>query len=64
MVPEAFSMTKSFELASTRASFKDMYLGGGGIFSGGPGEVPVGKSVSLQLPAYIYMHGLTTNYTS
>jgi hypothetical protein len=47
-------MTKSFELASTGASFKDMYLGGGGIFSGGPGKVPVGKSVSLQLPAYIY----------
>ena len=32
------------------------------IFSGGPGEVPVGKSVSLQLPAYIYMHGLTNKY--
>jgi hypothetical protein len=26
---------------------------GGDIFSGGPGEVPVGKSASLQLPAYI-----------
>ena len=29
--------------------------GEGGIFSRGPREVPVGKSVSLQLPAYIYM---------
>ena len=36
--------------------------------SGGPGEVPVDKSVSLQLPAYntsiYYMHGLTDKYTS
>jgi hypothetical protein len=37
-----------------RASFKDVT--GGDIFSGGPGEVPIGKSVSLQLPAaYICM---------
>ena len=30
-------------------------LTGGDIFSRGPGEVPVGKSVSLQLRAYIFM---------
>ena len=37
-----------------RASFKDNVTGGN-IFSGGAGEVPVGKSVSLQLPAYMCM---------
>jgi hypothetical protein len=30
---------------------KRMIITGGDIFSGGPGEVPVGKSVSLQLSA-------------
>jgi hypothetical protein len=38
-----------------RASFKDACVSGEDIFSGGPGEVPVSKSVSQQLPAYICM---------
>jgi hypothetical protein len=39
---------------------------GGDIFSGGPGEFPVGKSVSACITAVtsIYMHGLTNKYTS
>jgi hypothetical protein len=44
-----------------RASFKDNVTGGD-IFSGGAGEVPVGKCITAATS--IYVHGLTNTYTS
>ena len=54
IIPLQYSIAIQIVQLKFRASFKDNVTEGD-IFSWGPGEVPVGKSVSLQLPAYMCM---------